>query len=107
MLERQLKLVDMNEIRIPCPGIPDDKTTLVEVKMPGSDCICRYRIEPFLINDVHLDHINRTIRVEKLRSLIHNYDQHWELIQIFNTNENSEYVHILYREKNKKNINNK
>jgi len=89
----------MNEIWLPCPGIPEDERAVVEVKMSGTNCVCRYRIEPLLINDLHLKQNNSDLRINKLRNLIKNYDKHWELIQIFNTNEGSDYVHILYREK--------
>jgi hypothetical protein len=90
----------MKEISLSCVGIPQDKTTVIEVKTSGSHQICRYRIEPFMINDLNLNENNREHRVEKLRNLIQNYDKQWELIQIYNSNESSEFIHILYREKN-------
>jgi hypothetical protein len=93
----------MNEIRIPFSGIPENEITEVDVKMAKSNRIWRYKIEPLLINDLNLKDDIHCQRVEKMQDSIKNHDKRWELIQILNTNEESEYVHILYREKNYEN----
>jgi hypothetical protein len=89
----------MKGICLPWPEIPEDERAVVEVKLSGSNRLCRFRIEPLLINDLGGKQNNTDLRINKLRNWIQNYDKQWELIQIFNTNEGSEYVHILYREK--------
>ena len=90
----------MNEIRIPFSGIPENEITEVDVKMTKSNRIWRYKIEPLLINNLNLKDDIHCQRVKKMQDSINNHDRQWELIQILNTNEESEYVHILYREKN-------
>jgi hypothetical protein len=89
----------MREICLPCPVMPENETEMIEIKMSGTNRICRYRIEPLLINDLEFKQNNTDLRIKKLKELIQNYDEHWELIQIFNTNVGSDYVHMLYREK--------
>jgi hypothetical protein len=89
----------MKEVCLPFAEIPENETAEVEVKAPLSNRIWKYRIESFLVNDPFAKSVNNLIKIEKLRKLIKDYDHRWELIQIYDTNRESEFVHVLYRER--------
>jgi len=44
------------------------------------------------------DNISRSLaRIHRLKKAIESYNPEWELIQIYNPNENARFIQVLYR----------
>ncbi len=84
----------MKEICLPFAGLADNESAEVIVKSQDSDKAWNYRVVSFNIKSTSTDNI-----LKDLREKINTYDPDWELIQIFDTTEGKEYVHVLYRKK--------
>ncbi|MBN1599008.1 MAG: hypothetical protein JW894_12005 [Bacteroidales bacterium] len=91
----------MRSICIPVKGISEGDIAEVEVRVLKSDLVWKYRLESFKLPNTGKSPSDTIKRIDSLRKLIKEYDQSWELIQILDTIEASEYVHILYRKKTK------
>ena len=95
----------MKEICIPIPNLKDKEIANVEVTVAGQKIRYNFRVEsfPWEIEDEFstlTDPLERSLaRIYKLKSSIQNYDKGWELIQIFNPDEHSDHIHVLYRKK--------
>jgi hypothetical protein len=95
----------MKEICIPVPYLKDRDIAEVEVKLAGKKLKYSFRIESFpweVENEFSslTDPLERSLaRIYKLKTSIENYDKDWELIQIFNPDENADHIHVLYRKK--------
>ena len=84
----------MKEICLPFSGIADNESAEVIVRTQDSDKTWKYRVVSFGIKNN-----NNQVIIEDLRAKIKQYDPEWELIQIFDTSEGTEHVHVLYRKK--------
>ena len=82
----------MKEICLPFTGIADNESAEVIVKSQDSEKTWKYRVVSFNIKSNNTDVI-----IKELREKIRLYDPAWELIQIFDTSEGTEHVHVLYR----------
>jgi hypothetical protein len=97
----------MKEICIPIPYLKDNEIAEVEVALAGKRIRYDFRVESFpweTENEFRTlsDPLERSLaRIYKLKSAIEEYDKEWELIQIFNPDEHSDHIHVLYRKKNK------
>ena len=88
----------MKEVCIPFTGIKNDERAEVEVRIPKSNRIWKYRIEAF---EFKYEKENETANepITNLQNMINKYDSNWELIQIFDLDKTSGYVQLLYRYK--------
>lgn len=96
----------MKEIALPLPYFRDDQIAEVELSISRSRLHYNFRIEsfPWDIEDEFThpddDEITRSLkRITRLRKAIQEYDPEWELIQIFNPPENSNFIQVLYKKK--------
>ena len=88
----------MRDICIPVPDAYPNKRTEFEILFEGND-VERYRIECFPITQADDKYNNHASRASLLKNAIAAYDYSWELIQILDTRESTDYVYILYRKK--------
>ncbi len=88
----------MKEVCIPVADMKDNERAEVEVRIPKSKQVWKYRIESFEIASGEKDEMKKK-PIENLRYKINTYDSNWELIQIFNSDQTSRYVQLLYRYK--------
>ena len=95
----------MKEICIPIPYLKDNDVAEVEVVVAGKKIKYDFRVESFpweVENEFSslADPLERSLaRIYKLKNAIEGYSKDWELIQIFNPNENADHIHVLYRKK--------
>lgn len=95
----------MKEICIPIPYLKDNDVAEVEVVVAGKKIKYDFRVESFpweVENEFSslADPLERSLaRIYKLKNAIEGYSKEWELIQIFNPNENADHIHVLYRKK--------
>jgi hypothetical protein len=89
----------MNEICIPFGHIADDKMAEVEIRVPGTGIVWRYRIESVAVRQVSEESMIRQEEINILQQYIHSYNQDWELIQIYDMDKRTGNIHMLYREK--------
>ncbi len=95
----------MKEICIPIPYLKDNDVAEVEVVVAGKKIKYDFRVESFpweVENEFSYlaDPLERSLaRIYKLKNAIEGYSKDWELIQIFNPNENADHIHVLYRKK--------
>jgi hypothetical protein len=95
----------MKEICIPIPYLKDNDVAEVEVVVAGKKIKYDFRVESFpweVENEFSslADPLERSLaRIYRLKNAIEGYSKEWELIQIFNPNENADHIHVLYRKK--------
>ncbi len=95
----------MKDLSIPVPGFKDYDNAEIILKIGGKEIQYNFRIVSFPWEDDKdeenfTDHLSRSLaRIYRLREAIENYDKKWELIQIFNPSENSNYIQVLYRKR--------
>jgi len=95
----------MKEICIPIPYLKDNEVAEVEVIVAGKKIRFDFRVESFpweVENEFSslADPLERSLaRIYKLKRAIDEYSKEWELIQIFNPDEHSDHIHVLYRKK--------
>jgi hypothetical protein len=95
----------MKEICIPIPYLKDQEIAEVVVSVAGQKIKYDFRVESFLWEADNefsslSDPLERSLaRIYRLKSAIEGYDRDWELIQIFNPDEHSDHIHVLYRKK--------
>lgn len=88
----------MKEVCIPFADIRENERAEVEVRVPKSKRVWKYRVESFdVASGKEKDEKEKMI--ENLRYRIKTYDSDWELIQIFESDPESGYVQLLYRQK--------
>ncbi len=97
----------MKDICVPIPGFEEDEVAELYLKIGDKKISYDFRIESFLWDaedelSAGKDDLTRSIaRIERLRKAINTYDKSWELVQIFNPPENSKYIQVLFRKKNR------
>ncbi|MBN2349708.1 MAG: hypothetical protein JXJ22_12750 [Bacteroidales bacterium] len=95
----------MKELCVPVPNFKDNEVAEVEVKLQNKIIKYNFRVEsfPWEIKDEmsNLEHpLEKSLaRITRLKNAIESYDKNWELIQIFNPSENSDFIQVLYRKK--------
>ncbi len=89
----------MKELCIPFTYVADNTLAEVEVKIPSTGEIWRYRIQPVVCEHDDKYSAKKTETVDILQHFIEEYDHNWELIQILGLNTKTGNIHILYREK--------
>jgi len=95
----------MKELCIPIPGIRAQEVADIRVTIAGQTVQYNFRVESFPWEvgsefGTLSDPIERSLaRIYRLKSSIDAYDRDWELIQIFNPEDQGNFVHVLYRQK--------
>ena len=95
----------LKDLCIPIPGFGENEVAELHLKVGDRKISYDFRVESFpwdvedeLSDDS--DDISRSLaRISRLRKSIEEYDQSWELIQIFTPAESSKYIQVLYRKK--------
>lgn len=93
----------MREICIPIPHFGEQQIAEVEVTVNGKKRKYNFRIESFpwgLSDHKFEDKLSETeFKISHLRRLLENYDDSWELVQIFTPRENSLFIQVLFRQR--------
>jgi hypothetical protein len=89
----------MRQICIPFTDIADEKQAEVEVRVSDTGEIWRYRLEALPSQTINEEGILKAESIAALQQYINSYSNEWELIQIFDRNERTGNIHLLYREK--------
>ncbi|MFC2083443.1 hypothetical protein ACFLS9_00145 [Bacteroidota bacterium] len=93
----------MKEVCIPIPHFGEQQIAEVEVTVNGKKKQYNFRIEsfPWSVNpDEVTDTVSQTeVRINNLRNMLDNYDNGWELVQIFTPRENSDHIQVLFRQR--------
>jgi len=95
----------MKDIIIPMPDQSEESVVDISVTVKDSGKTILFKVETF---DFDIESEFSSIkdktslsiaRIFKLRQILENYDNEWELIQIYNPNEKSKKIQVLYRKK--------
>lgn len=91
----------MKDICIPVPDLKGKEEAEVNVLIGEKKSRSNYKVVSFpwqveLTDDEDAD---PEFKIKRLKQNIASYDKNWELIQIFNPDENAKYIKVLYREK--------
>ena len=92
----------MNDICIPIPKFKENEIAEVVVTVNGEKRHFNFRVESFTWTSVDNkeNHGSDTIqRIEQLRKNIEEYDNSWELVQIYTPTTNANYIQVLFRQK--------
>lgn len=93
----------MPEITIPLPDFKENQIAEVELTVNGKKKKYNFRIESFhwgTVEDAGNSSIEKTVqRIGKLHTYIENYDEDWEIIQIYPPADNSEYIQVMFRKR--------
>jgi len=99
----------MKEICIPISNLGEDEIADVTVTIGGKKLSYSFRVEsfPWSIDTEQVttdeDSFHATLeQIDLLRSSISNYDNNWELIQIFTPRAGASHIQVLYRKRNGK-----
>jgi len=95
----------MKDLCVPIPNFGDHEIAEIELKLGETKVQFNYRVVSFpwdeedgLIADE--DEISMSLaRITRLKNAINNYDEKWELIQIFTPPENASHIQVLYRKR--------
>jgi hypothetical protein len=88
----------MKDVVIPLPDFLDKQFAEIEVKINGKKRQFNFRVESFRWepeNDVWLIED----KIKMLQEELKNYNEIWELIQIFKPKEGSKFIQVLFRQK--------
>ena len=90
----------MKEVSIPLPNFLEKQIAEIEVKINGKKRQFNFRVASFRWEpDEEIWNSDR--KINKLKEEIENYDKSWELIQIFQPKEDSKFVQVLFRQKDR------
>ena len=92
----------MKEICIPVPGFREGQVAELELSVTGKKEKYFFRVEAFpwkIENESKNKEELVALKIAKLQENLANYDQNWELIQIYTPSENAEYIQVLFRKK--------
>jgi len=93
----------MKDLCVPIPNFGDDEMAEIELRVGDQKISYKFKVEsfPWEVEDelTHEDDdvANSLARISRLRTAIKNYNQEWELIQIFTPSENATHIQVLYR----------
>ncbi len=91
----------MKDLCVPIPGFGDSEHAEITLNLGGNKQTINYRVESFAWDsDEDLFHEGDEVsvslaRIERLKKSIRDYDNHWELIQIFTPSENARNIQVL------------
>ncbi len=93
----------MKDVTIPLVDFLEEQIAEVEVKINGKKRKYSFRIESFPWGvetvDGQIDDSSITEKIEKLRESIENYNNNWELVQIFSPAPDAKHIQVLFRQK--------
>ncbi len=89
----------MKEICIPFNKVNEAEKAELEIKFSGGTKTQHYRLESIDIREFSSSETSSSERVERLRQYISSYSADWELIQILDSSEGENYIHLLYRKR--------
>lgn len=99
----------MKEICIPISNLGEDEIADVTLTIGGKKISYSFRVEsfPWSVDTENIspdeDTLHATLeQIAQLRSSISNYDNNWELIQIYTPRAGATHIQVLYRKKNGK-----
>jgi len=93
----------MKDLCVPIPNFGDDEMAEIELRVGDQKISYKFKVEsfPWEVEDelTHEDDdvANSLARISRLRTAIKNYNQEWELLQIFTPSENATHIQVLYR----------
>jgi len=90
----------MKDVNIPLPDFVDRQIAEIEVKINGKKRQYNFRVEAFRWEPDDQE-LTVEARIKMLQEGLRNYDNSWELIQIFRPKEGSKFVQVLYRQRPK------
>jgi len=101
-----LNFIEMREISVPIPISDEGEVAEVEVRLKGKKIKIEYRLENLpwdvseeLLGETADGNTERLMKILKLKKAIADYDEQWELIQIFTPSEKAKTIQVLYRKK--------
>lgn len=97
----------MKDLCVPIPNFGEQEIADIELKVGQERMQYSFRVEsfPWDVEDdltIDQDDISRSLaRIHRLKKAIESYNPEWELIQIYNPNENARFIQVLYRRRRK------
>lgn len=93
----------MKDLCIPVPNFAPEQIAELELTIGGKKIKYHFRVEsfPWNVNETKNGQLDSFEKIQRLREAIDNYDDDWELIQIYTPPENAEYIQILFRKRQK------
>src|SRR4030042_4653797 len=97
----------MKGLCVPIPNLGEQEIADIELKVGQERMQYSFRVEsfPWDVEDdltIDEDEISRSLaRIHRLKKAIESYNPEWELIQIYNPNENARFIQVLYRKRSK------
>ena len=88
----------MKDVIIPLPDFVDKQIAEIEVKINGKKRQYNFRIESFRWEPEN-ESWDIEEKIKMLQNNLEEYDNSWELIQIFRPNENSKFIQVLYKQR--------
>lgn len=93
----------MKDICIPIPKFEENQIAEVEVTVNGKKKKFNYRIDSFawtpdVSNEGNVDISEVEAKINKLKTSIESYDEHWQLVQIYTPTPGSEFIQVLFRQ---------
>lgn len=94
----------MKDLTIPIPNNGNIDTVEVDVMVGAKKIQYHFRVEsfPWIDNGEDIEAINISQsfeKIERLKNIIRNYDNEWELIQIFTPRPKASHIQLLFRQK--------
>lgn len=85
----------MKDICIPISHLGDNQIAEITILIGEKENKFNFRVESFPWNT------KATVeeRISVLRKVIETYDKDWEIVQIYNPTEKSDFIHVLFRRK--------
>jgi len=97
----------MKEICIPISNLGEDEIAEVILTIGGKKTSYSFRVEsfPWSVDQSQSPSDDESLhasleQIAQLRSSISNYDNNWELIQIYTPRAGASHIQVLYRKKN-------
>ena len=95
----------MKELCVPIMQFGEDESAEISLKVGKTKIRFEFRVAsfPWEVEDELSngdDQISKSLaRISRLKNAISNYDQGWELIQIYTPLEDAKFIQVLYRKK--------
>ncbi|NOZ45790.1 MAG: hypothetical protein GXO79_03310 [Chlorobi bacterium] len=94
----------MKDLTIPIPNSGSADRIEVQVKLGAKKFQYDFRVESFpwvedSMNESDLNIEKSFNKIEYLKKIIKDYDNNWELIQIFTPSNKSKHIQLLFRQK--------
>jgi len=95
----------MRELCVPIPGFSSGQNAEIKLKIGKEESSYNFRVVsfPWDVKDelsTGEDELSVSLaRITRLKNAINAYDKNWELVQIFNPEENARFIQVLYRKR--------